>query len=118
MRAVGKSYIVILKPESVGFAISIDSEVLHIPGVVAVGIIEPVFLTLWIEVSTRRFEVGAFALGDLVKVDGVLSGREIVKVEFDSDTRSFLPKGGSAYALPLGIHEFNFPFNFGLGGAA
>ena len=58
---------------------------------VAIGIIEPVLLVLGIEVPARRFEVGAFALGNLMKVDGVLSGREVVQVELERNARALIP---------------------------
>jgi hypothetical protein len=114
---VRKGYVVVLKSESVSFALSIDGEVLHIASVVAVGIIETVFLAIRIEMSTGRLEIGAFALGHLMEVEGMLSGREIVKVKLDDDARPFLREGNGANTLSLRICEFNLELNLGLGRA-
>ena len=38
------------------------------------------------------FEVGGIALGVLMKVDGVLAGRKIVKVKLETDSGSLLPE--------------------------
>ena len=46
-----------------------------------------------------------------MKVDGVLAGRKIVKVELESDPWSLLPQDDSAYVLALGIFEFDFSFS-------
>jgi hypothetical protein len=40
--------------------------------------------------SASRFEVRGIALGDLMKVDGVLSGSEILESEMNFDAVSFL----------------------------
>ncbi len=114
MWAVRKGHVVVLKSDAIGLALSVDGEVLHVPGVVTVGTIEPVFLALRIEVPSGRFEVRTFALGNLVKVDGVLSGRQVVQVQFDPDTRSLLPQGSRTNVLSLCIDESHFELNLGL----
>jgi hypothetical protein len=76
--------------DSIGFALSIDHEVAHIPGVVAFWIIESVLLAFGIEMRTGGLEVWRIALGILVEVDGVLAGRQIMKIEFEADARPLL----------------------------
>ena len=80
MGAFAKSHFFILEL-GIGLALSIDGKVLHIAGVVAIGIVESVLLALGIEMPSGGLEVGAIALGRLMKVDGVLAGREIVKMK-------------------------------------
>jgi hypothetical protein len=98
------------------FAIGPDGEVFHIPGVVAVGIIETVLLAVGIEVSTGRFEVRSFALGDLMEVDGMFSGREIVQFELECDARSLIPDEDVADGFALSIFKFDFGLGRALGG--
>ena len=45
-----------------------------------------------------------------MKVDGVLAGRKIVKVELESDPWSLLPQDDCAYGLALGVFEFDYGF--------
>ena len=80
MGAVTESHLFILEL-GIGLALSIDGKVLHIPGVVAIGIVESVLLALGIEMPAGGLEVGAIALGRLMKVDSVLARRKIVKLE-------------------------------------
>src|ERR1700722_3241766 len=98
-----------------GLALSADSEVFHITGVVTVAIIETVLLAIGIEVSTGGFEVGAFALRDLMKVDGVFSGREIVEFELERDARSLIPQDDITDVFALSIFEFDFGFGYAPG---
>ena len=93
---------------SLAFAVGADGEVLHVAGVVAVGTIEPVLLAVGIEMSTGRFEVGALALGDLMEMDGMFSGREIVEFELERDARPLIPDDDFADGFALSIFEFNF----------
>ena len=54
-----------------------------ITGVRALGVFEPVFLVLGVEMPARRLEVGTGADPFLMKVNPVLSGREVLNVEVD-----------------------------------
>ena len=54
----------------------------------AFGILQAVLLGFGIEMRAGRFEVGGIALGVLMKVDGVLAGRKIMKAELYADTWS------------------------------
>ena len=83
MRAVFQGDVLIFQM-NFGLALGVDGEVLHIASVVAVGIVETVLLALRIEMSAGRFEVRPLALRDLVEMDGMLSGREVVQMEFES----------------------------------
>src|SRR5579885_811050 len=56
-------------------AVASDLEVVHVPGVRSLGILEPVFFVLGVEMRTRRLEPGRFALSDLVYVDSMLARR-------------------------------------------
>jgi hypothetical protein len=83
--------------------------------VVAVWAIETVFLAFGIEVSARGFEVGTFALGHLMEVDGVLSGRKVVQLEFEGDTGSLVPDNDVADRFSLAVFDFNFGLGHALG---
>src|SRR5438477_2951144 len=109
MRAVFESDIVVFEMGG-RFSIGANGEVLHIAGVVAFGIIETMLLVLGIEVSTGRFKIRPFALGNLMEVDGVLSGREVVKFDFESDARSLIPNDHVADGFALRIFQFDFGF--------
>jgi hypothetical protein len=98
---------------STGFAIGPDREIRHVAGVVALWIIEPVLLILRIEMPTGRFEVGAFALGRLVKMDSVHSGCKVMQAELEGNTRALIPNRYATDIFALSI----FKFNLGLGGA-
>ncbi len=90
------------------FAIGADGEVFHIAGVVALGIIETVLLAVGIEVPAGGFEVGAFALGNLMEVDGMFSGGEIVESELQGDARSLIPQDDITDVFALSVFEFDF----------
>jgi hypothetical protein len=92
------------------FAIGFDGKVPHVAGVVAIGIIKTMLIAIGIEVSTRRLEVGAFALGDLMEVDRVLSGREIVEFELEGNAWSLIPQDDIADVFALSVFEFDFSF--------
>lgn len=83
----------------------------------AIGIIEAVLLALRIEVWTSGFEVRAFALGDLMEVDGMFSGWEIMKMKLDADARTFLPQRSGTNALALRIIELDLKYHLGRGRA-
>jgi|SRR5215831_7534059 len=91
-------------------AIGADGEVLHITGVMAVGIVEAVLLALGIEVAAGGFEIRAFTLRNLVKVEGVLSRREIMQVQLKGHAWSLIPDENAADLFSLGIFQFNLGF--------
>jgi hypothetical protein len=90
VRALAESYVFILK-SSVGFTFHVDGEVLHVTGVVAIGIIEAVLLSVGIEMRAGGLEIGSVALGTLMKMDGVLARRKIVKLKLEADAGLLLP---------------------------
>jgi hypothetical protein len=57
----------------------------------AFGILEAVLLALGIEVRAGGFEVGRIALRILMKVDGVLAGRQVVKMKLEATPDPFAP---------------------------
>ena len=72
-----------------------DHDVLgKIAGVVAHGIQGAVLLVLGIEVAAGGLEVGRFAEGLGVDVDGVLADGKIFEVELDGELALFLLEGG------------------------
>jgi hypothetical protein len=81
----------------------------------AFGIFETMLLGLGIEVSTGRFKVRPFALGNLMEVDGMYSWREIVEFDFESHARSLIPNDDLADRFALPIFQFNFGFGRALG---
>ena len=77
---------------------------------VAVRTIETVLLAFGIEMPAGRFEVGALALRDLMKVDGMFPWGEIVEVKFEADTGSLIPDDDIADGFALSVFEFDFGF--------
>src|SRR5580698_2903335 len=90
VRALAESYVFILK-SSVGFTFHVDGEVLHVTGVVAIGIIEAVLLSVGIEMRAGGLEIGSVALGTLMKMEGVLARRKSVKLKLEADAGLLLP---------------------------
>jgi hypothetical protein len=58
------------------------------------------FLSIGIEVRSGRLEIGRFALRVLMKVDGMFAGRQILEIQFDSDSRAGSQNGCGAHGLP------------------
>ena len=58
------------------FAFAIYREVRHIPGMMPIRILKPVLLSIRIKMRARGFEVRRIALGILMNMNGVLSGRK------------------------------------------
>jgi hypothetical protein len=110
--AFAESYVFVFHFQ-IGFAFGVYGEVVHVAGVMAFGILQAVLLGFGIEMRASRFEVGNIALGVLMKVDGVLARRKIMKAQLESDTRPLRPKADRANGFALGVLEFDF----GLGGA-
>ena len=113
IRAVAEGYIFILQGH-LGFASPVDGEVAHVTGVVAFGIFQPVFFRRRIEMRACGLEIRRIALGILMKVDAVLSRRQIVELKLEADGRPLLPKKDSADAFTLSV--FYFDFGFGCAG--
>ncbi len=109
VRAVAESYVAVFQAR-VGFAFHIDDEVVHVAGVVAFGILQAVLLALGIEMRPRGLEVGSVALGVLMKMDGVLAGRKIVKVKLEAYARPVLRQEYGAHGFALSVLEFDFGF--------
>ena len=90
------------------FAVLAHGEIRVIAGVMAFRIVEAVFLVIRIEMRPRRLEVRRFALGILMEVQGVLTGRQILQIELHPyATGFFLPQGKRPHALTLSILELN-----------
>ena len=85
--AIGEGDVVVFE-RHVSFAFYVDDEILHVAGVVALGIFESVLFAVRIEMRAGGFEVGCIALRVLMEVDGMLAGREIVQVELEADAGS------------------------------
>ena len=107
MRAVLQCDVAILKMDLLGRAIGAHGEVFHITGMVALGILESVLLSFWVEMSTRGFKVGAFALRNLMEMDGVLAGGQAMQIKSDRDSGASIPQDDIAYRVPLSVFEFH-----------
>ena len=68
---------------SLRLALCVNGEVVHVAGMMAFGIFQPMLFIVRIEMWASRFEIRRIALCVLVDVDGMLSGRQIVQVELD-----------------------------------
>jgi hypothetical protein len=113
MGAVAKSHVVILQL-GMRDTFVVHVEIFHVAGMVAFGILQAVFLPFRIEVGAGRLEIGAVALGILMKVDGMLAERKIVKVELEHDALSVLRHDDRARGLTAGV--FDCDFDLGCGG--
>jgi len=107
--AVAERYVFILQ-RRVGFALYVNRKVLHIAGVMPIGILKTMLLAFRIEMRASRFEIRGIALGILMKVNGVLAGRKVVKMQFKADARSLCRQDNGANGFALGVLEFDFGF--------
>ena len=112
MRAFAQRHVGILK-RGIGFALRVDGDVLHVAGVMAFGILEPMFLALGIEMRAGGLEVGWITFGILMNVDSMLAGRKIVQFHLEADPGPLFRNQNRADAFALRILEFDL----GLGGA-
>src|SRR3954454_15069086 len=72
--------------------------------------IESMLLPFRIEMPARRLEIRAFALRNLVEVDGVFSRSEIVQVQLQRYSRTLVPNQHAAQVFSLCIFDFDFGF--------
>ena len=114
VRAFPEGYVVVLRLDSVSLALRVDCEILHVAGVVAFGILQPMLLGFGIEVRARGLEVRSIALWVLMKVDAVLAGREVVELKLEAYAGALLPETGGANAFTLGVLQFNDANHFAL----
>src|SRR5256885_15169644 len=95
-------------PRGLPRPINADRDVLHIAGMVSLGTLQSMFLVIWIEVRSRRLEIWSIALCILVNVDGVLTRRQILRVNFD--VHALLPSRrdrGRAHVRALAILQLD-----------
>src|ERR1035441_5001444 len=98
-------------------AIRAHGEVGMVSGVVTFRIFQAVLLAIGIEMRSRRFEVRSFALGVLMKVNGVVAGRQILQIDIHfHPTRLLFRQSDSAYALALSVIEVNHSLGQARGG--
>ena len=90
-------------------AISVHGDVLHIASMMTLRILQSVLFVVRIEVRAGRFEIWRVALWILVDVNGVLSWRQIVQVEFDHHAIAVVHEGGTD-ALALSVFQFDRNF--------
>jgi|SRR5208337_62567 len=114
MRAVAEGHVFVFHG-GIGFAFHVNREVRHVAGVMAFGVVETVLLAVGIEMRAGGFEVWRIALGILMEVDGVLAGRQIVKMKLEGNTGSLLRESDRADGFALGVCEFDL---LGFGRAA
>lgn len=65
---------------------------------------------LWVrtaKVRPRRLEVRCFALPDLVDVQRMLAGWQVLDVQFDLDAMLRCSQDGGSHALPLGVLDIH-----------
>jgi hypothetical protein len=70
-----------------------------------------------VEVGSGRLEVGRLAFCELVDMQGVLAGRQVLDIELDSYAVRRFGKGCGANALALGVFNIDREwFGCGIGG--
>ncbi len=79
--AVAAQIHVFIKQIDRRFALGVDREIGHVPGVMPVRILQPVLFAVRIEVRPGRFEVWPLALGNGMKMDRVLPRRHVIQRE-------------------------------------
>lgn len=83
-------------------------KVLHIAGVRALRVLQPVLLLLRIEMPARRRESWNLALRVLMNMNGVLAGRQILQIQCDLHSiRAIRGKRSSSDTLALSILEID-----------
>lgn len=107
--AIAQGYVFVFKRD-VGLTCRADDNVLHVAGVVAVGILQSMLLVFRIEVRAGRLEVGSFALGVLMKVNAVLARRKVMQLNLEPNPCALLPQNNRADRFALSVFEFDFSF--------
>ena len=112
--AISKEHVIVSQFE-LGDALFVDAEVHHVAGVVAIGILQAVLLSIGIEVRARGLEVRTIALGVLMKVNAVFARRQVVQIEVKRYPRAFFAGSAlrycdRAHAFALGIFHLDHSF--------
>jgi hypothetical protein len=84
VRPLAEGYVFVLDA-GVRFSLRIDGKVQHIAGVMAFRIVESMLFAVGIKVRAGRLEIGSITLWVLMKVDGVLAGRQIMEMQLEAD---------------------------------
>ena len=84
------------------------SEIVHVAGMVAFGILQAMLFSIWIEMRTCRLEVRRIALRLGMEVEGVHPGRQVMERRLDHHSRRSTFPGLTreyrrSYALALSI---------------
>src|SRR5262249_1517626 len=74
-----------------GLPVCIDAEIRHVASVVAFGVLQAVFFGTRIEVRSSRLKIRPFTLRNLMEMNGMLSGRQVVEIELNTHSRTLLP---------------------------
>src|SRR6266478_4357366 len=88
-------------------AVRTDDQVREIPRVGPRGIVEPVVLTVRVEMPARACERRRLALAHLVEMDAVRTGSEAGDVHAEPHPGALRGDGGVAAGLTLGIHQLD-----------
>ncbi len=101
---------ILIKNMEMRFAVRTRGEVGVVAGVVALRILQSMFLSVRIEMRPGRLEVGGVAFRILMKMDGMLAGRQILKIEIHFHSFSTGPHNRRANGFALGVLELNHNF--------
>src|SRR5215813_3957278 len=88
-------------------SICLHRKVRHVTRVRPFGVVESVLLSLWIEMTSSRFEVGRFTLRGLMNVNRVLARRQILQIQLDIQALLAWLQSGRSNALAFGIFQFD-----------
>src|SRR5262249_14764200 len=79
----------------------------HVARVRPFGVLESVLLSIWIEMTSSRFEVGRFTLRGLMNVNRVLARRQILQIQLDIQALLGWLQSSRSNALDFGIFQFD-----------
>ena len=91
-----------------GFAIVIDDEIRYVSRVWTLRVIKAMLLAFRIEMRAGGFEVRGIAPGILVNMQGMLTGRQIVNIQFDLDPLCRPFQVSAAHLFATSILQFDF----------
>jgi hypothetical protein len=110
VRTVAKIYVLIGEIH-LRLAVGTYHKVGHISGVMTLGIVEAMLLSVGIKMRAGRLEVGRITLRILMKMNTVLAWREIFDVHLQTYTASFVfPKDDCARAFSLSVDQVDYSF--------
>src|SRR4051812_28668595 len=84
-----------------------NGEVVHVAGVRSLGILQSVFLAIWVVVAAGRCERRTFTARRLVEMNRVAARRQVLEIERERDTTVLRREDRGAHGLTLAIFQLD-----------